>query len=157
MVKTQEEIVQYYRQYQYDDFLHFTGDVLVRFLTVEQAAEFLRTDTDFSKWQPKELTETNIISQMRDYMEFAWGKVESHRAISAGRSVEKMKAWLWLLGDEEMWNFADNRNNYPQYGAPILKAICEKYGFEMPADGWWFENMTTGKPCHPRCDNGCGK
>ena len=48
------------------------------------------------------------------------------------RSIDHFRAWLWLLGDE-MLRFADDGDNYPMYGKPILRRICEKYGFEWSA------------------------
>jgi len=70
---------------------------------------------------------------------FGWGKVRNHRGLSADRTILKMKAWLWLLGDDELEAFAADYANYPQYGAPILKAICEKYDFPIPEDVTWCE------------------
>jgi hypothetical protein len=82
-------------------------------------------------------------------MAFAWGKARDHRGISASRSVEKMRTWVWLLDDPEI------TANYQNYGAPILRAICERYGFPIP-DGDDMRRMSEGEPCRDGCDEGCG-
>ena len=76
------------------------------------------------------LTEEAIIKEMRDYMDFALGKARNERGISANRSIWKYVQWLWALDDEELLAFAEDDDNYPMYGMPILQKICDKYGFK---------------------------
>jgi hypothetical protein len=99
-------------------------------------------------------TDKDVISEMKSYMGFAWEKVTNHRGISTIRSVTKMMAWLWLLGDTEMYHFAGEEGNYQNYGAPILKKISEKYDFEIPKTKD-VENMSQGRKCFPGCEEGC--
>lgn len=153
-MRTTEEITAYYRQESKNDPFGFEGQVLLPYLSAEQARQFLQEGADLSEWAQEPLTEEAVLNHMREYMAFAWGKVRDHRGISASRSVEKMQAWLWLLGDEETLAFAKNDDNYPQYGAPILKKICEKYGFPVP-EGSDVENMARGQKCSAGCA-GCG-
>lgn len=153
-MRTIEEVIEYYRRESKNDPLGFEGEVLLPYLSAEQAREFLQEGADLSEWQQAPLLFESIVKQMCEYMTFAWGKVQDHRGISASRSVEKMCAWLWLLGDEETRAFAKDEHNYPQYGAPVLKKICDKYGFPVPA-GSDIENMVQGKKCSQDCA-GCG-
>lgn len=153
-MKAIEEIIEYYRQESKNDPLGFEGQALLPYLSAEQAREFLQEGADLSEWQQAPLMFESIVKQMREYMSFAWDKVQDHRGISASRSVSKMQAWLWLLGEEELLAFAKDERNYPQYGAPILKRICEKYGFLVPT-GPGIENMAKGQKCSPGCA-GCG-
>lgn len=99
----------------------------------------------------QEPTRDNVLSAMRGYMVFAWNKVEDHRGLSTIRSIEKMRAWLWILGDDGMIAITNDESLYPNYGAPILKRICEKYDFEIPDDAD-IVLMADGKPC---TNNGC--
>lgn len=154
-MKTYDEIVAFYEAESKNDFLGFTADVLLPYLPVEKVKPFLKEDADLSEWKTVPLTEESVITEMRGYMEFAWGKAQDHRGISASRSVEKMSAWLWLLGDEETLSFAKDGDNYRNYGAPILKKICEVYQFPIPDDEG-IKNMSEGKPCYPGRDSGCG-
>lgn len=140
----------------FEDFLGFATEVLAPFLPVEQVRPFCKEDADLSKWVPTPLTEDEVLRQMRDYMDFAWGKVRDHRGISANRSIIKMKSWLWLLEDDGLLAFVQDEINYPQYGAPILAAICRKYEMPIP-DGEAIRNMIEGKPCYEGCEEGCGE
>ena len=65
-----------------------------------------------------------------------------------------MRAWLWLLEDEKLLGFAQASENYPQYGAPILRKICEEYDLPQPKGNWW-QRMSEGEPCEPGCVMGC--
>ncbi len=152
-LKTQQEIYDWYKQFAAKDIFGFTGEVLVAYLDYDLAKEFLKPETTKEQWDEGfiPLSEEQVISDMKYYMEFAWGKVRNHRGISAGRSVEKMMAWLWLLDDDELISFIADENSYPMYGAPILKRICEKYNFPIP-EGEDIENMSNGLPCCPECE-----
>jgi len=156
-MRTIDEIVEYYRLEQSADFFGFVAEVLFPFLPFDKAKEWLKEDATAEEWgEVEELTRESVLEWMRDYMEFAWSKARNHRGLSAGRSVDKMRAWLWLLGDDELVTFASGRRNYSQYGVPILKAICEKYDFPMPADKG-VERMAQGLPCCRDCNMGCGR
>src|SRR3990167_8430100 len=157
-MKTQGQIVEYYRHNKEEDFLGFAGEVLLCYLDFDHAKEFLKPKTYSDEWNTDvyPLTREKLLADIKDYMAFAWGKVENHRGISASRSVEKMEAWLWLLEDEKTLSFAKNEANYKNYGAPVLKKICEVYGFAIP-DSKEIQNMTRGERCCVDCDEGCGE
>ena len=155
-VRTAEEIVSYYQAHGDADLLGFEADVLLPYLTFDQARQFLVPDAVAEQWEHSPLTREQILADMADYMAFAWGKVRDHRGISASRSVEKMATWLWLLQDEPTRDYALNGEHYAQYGAPILARICQVYGFPIP-DGEDLANMAAGRPCYPGCTEGCGE
>lgn len=150
-MRTADEIVAKIDKKQ-NELLGFWPEVLIEFLTFDDAKPFLKPEATADEWStPTVQSREIIIEKMRDYMEFAWGKVENHRGISASRSVEKMEAWIWLLGDDLDLDAID----YAQYGAPKLAAVCERYGFPIP-DGAEIKNMINGRPCEPGCGQGCG-
>jgi hypothetical protein len=91
---------------------------------------------------------------MRDYMEFAWGKADDHRGLSAMRSVEKFKAWVWLLGNDKLVEFCEDDDHYAYYGAPVLQRICQEYSFPIPDDAG-IQRMMKGLPCKDGCTSGC--
>ena len=150
-----KEIVEYYREHKEEDWGGFIFEVVGVFLSGDEAREFCKPDADLSDWPLEELSEERVLETMRDYMELAWDKARGHRGISADRSVQKMAAWLWILGDDEMVAFAEADDNYAQYGVPILKRISEKYGFPVPS-GEDVERMSKGLPCVEGCQGGCG-
>lgn len=119
---------------------------------VDERAKGAMEDTRLHTALP---TRDAVVQQMREYMVFAWKKVKDHRGITAVRSVIKMREWLWLLEDNELVAFAEAGKNYNNYGAPVLRRICEVYCFTIPDDEG-LRNMALGQLCNPSCDNGCG-
>jgi hypothetical protein len=149
---TQDEIVTYLGTHQ--SWLGFNVQALIPFLDFEHARSFLKDEVTAEEWEPTRLplTEEGVLAEMREYMEFAWDKVENHRGISANRNVEKMEAWVWLLGrDDVLGRFL--AAPYPQYGAPRLAQLCRDLSFPIP-DGPGLVNMIAGRPCHEGCE-GC--
>jgi len=153
-MRRQSEIVPYYQSIEDNDFLGFKREVLLRYVTYEQARPLLKPDAKPEEWfEPTPLSRETVLEEMRSYMEFAWDKVCNHRGISANRSVEKMAMWLWLLEDHDLQRFAEDDDHYAMYGAPILAAVCKKYGFPIP-EGEDIERMSKGLSCHDDCE-GC--
>lgn len=155
-MKSQEELVAKIKAE--SGMFSFIPGVLIEYLDFDNAMQFLDDEWKGKReeWEMKPQDREAIIQDMREYMDFAWGKCINHRGISAGRSVDKMKAWLWLLGDVDAYNFANDDSNYPNYGAPILMHISEKYGFPIPDD----EDarlMARGERCTADYDCGCGR
>ncbi len=100
------------------------------------------------------LTEEYVRREAVEYLQFAFGKAVNHRGISAGRSVQKMTEYAWLLGLDEAVKFAENSDNYKNYGVPILKVMAKTLGVEMPPE---IANWPDGEPCTPDCVEGCGR
>ena len=90
-----------------------------------------------------------IKKEMLAYLDFAWGKCADHRGLSASRSISKLRAWVWLLGDTESIEFLDIDSNYKPYGAPMLAFLAKKYGTPLPT-GEYIEMMIAGNNC-PDC------
>lgn len=135
-------------------FLNFSADVLLPFLDFEHAQAFLKPEVTAAEWEQKSQDRDAILADMRDYMAFAWGKVEDHRGLSAGRSVDKIAAWAWLLDDDVAKRMV--KAGYAQYGAPKLAVACEAFGFPIPdKDG--IRNMIAGQQCVWGCGEGCGQ
>lgn len=160
--RTPEEIAAHTRWHAENDFFPFAVADLVAYLPLEFAREFLseeaikKYDNGEEVWTVRE----DPVAEIKDYMSFAVDKVVYHRGLSAGRSVDHMRAWLWLAGEEELLAFANDDNHYKNYGAPILKAIADHYKIDYasklnPSSLKSFENMAMGKPCHPGCKEGC--
>lgn len=155
-MRTQEEIVAKIKAS--NSMLGFELEVYFTYLTFEAAKPLLNPkfwEGEDTKWKGvKEPNRDNLLADMRKYMAFAWEKVEGHRGISAGRSVEKMEAWLWLLEDEETLKAVECAS-YQNYGAPKLKVICDKYGFPVP-DSDALRRMIDGDHCGAGYTCGCG-
>ena len=89
------------------------------------------------------------------YLDFAIGKIRNHRGISASRSVDKLTEYAWLLGRDDVVT-AMEAADYPQYGAPKVKAFAEGMGWEWPSTPD-LARMSQGLPCEDTCADGCGQ
>ena len=131
--RTPEEILARIEQGKDDDFFGFQTTGLVSFLPYESARPFLREGTVSTDWKQF----TNPAQQIKGYAGFAWDKANNRRGLSASRSVEHMKTWLWLDGKDEL---AERMGSvYEYYGKPCLVLVCREYGiaWETLDDGEW--------------------
>lgn len=150
--RTDEEIVARIKEVEEkgDDIFGFIRMDLISYLPFNIAKPFLEEDTKEEDLKLHEPTREHLLDEMRKYMDFAVKKAINHRGLSASRSINHYEAWAWLMGDEFDWE------NYTNYGCPILKAICEKYGFPVPTDEG-FLRMAEGKKCGADYQCGCGE
>jgi len=167
MARSTQEIVDRIVALKGKDLLNTQISTLMDFLSIDDMAEALRRLG--KPFTPEELETAKrdglgpdsqdpeaVIQRMREYMSFAQEKARRHRGISASRSIEHFKAWLWVLCDDDLLGFCEDDSNYTNYGAPMLAAICAKYGFPFPEEGG-LANMAKGLPCSFGCSEGCGR
>lgn len=158
-MKTKVEIIECLEKgtYPLDGFFNFGAEVLAKFLTFDDAAAFRSEGATPESWgEVLPLDRDTVIAQMGEYMgRISWEKALDHRSISAGRSINKMQAWCWLLDEDDEIDW----ENYAQYGVPILLAVCQKYGFPVPdgeEEAEMIRRMSQGLPCEDGCEQGCG-
>lgn len=154
MSRTQDDVVRRTRDIAAADILGFRRQVLVLALDVDHAREFLRPNADVSEWPGPQSAE-QIVDHARDYFEFAIGKIEGHRGISAERSVAKLGEYAWLMGRDDVFA-AMQAAPYPQYGAPKVRRFAVLLGWPWP-DGEALARMASGQPCWDGCIAGCGR
>lgn len=155
-MRTQEEIVEKIRSDK--SFLGFGSDALFPYLDFDHAKEFLKKEVTTESWDGSRIknpTDELIKREMADYMAFAWEKVEDHRSISANRSVDKMEAWAWLLGRDDIVK-AIKKAPYENYGAPKLAVVCRMLDLPIPEEKS-IQNMIRSLPCCVGCYMGCGR
>ena len=124
-MRTPEEIVNRIDEISESDFFGAIRDDLVEFLPFEQVRGFLKegvTQEDWSKSQ-KPITKEAIVSAIADYMPFAWKKANGCRGISSNRSIDHMRAFLWLLNDGSLEKMEEIE--YEHYGKEQLIFVCE--------------------------------
>jgi len=97
-------------------------------------------------------TPEQMRTEIAKYLPFAFGKALDHRGLSASRSVQHLRAWLWLGGYDGLLRFAEDEANYPNYGVPILKRVATELGLPVPDD---IRDWPDGGPCDPDCAWGC--
>ena len=147
-MRTQEEIIDKIEAS--NTFFGFDKEVYIYALDYEHAHPYLKPEVTKEEWESDLEQEGPIEKRMASYMEFAIGKALDHRGISANRSVEKLNAFSWLLGQDEWIT-----EPYAQYGVPILKALAERHDLPWPDDER-LNNMAEGRKCTPDCRAGCG-
>lgn len=130
-MRTQDEIVKRIESRKADDLLGFeTGEYINR-LDFSNARPFLKDSVTEQDWLEACVIKPPI-KRMHDYMEFAWGKANNCRGISANRSVMHCIAWLWLAEEDELLMQVEDEfnGNYHFYGKPILEIICEHFDWD---------------------------
>ena len=136
-VRSREELIARMKEEDPEDDFGFKKEALVGFIDYKGAIELAKAGV-FNELSQEEvwneslslLTEEAILSEMREYMEFAWGKANNERGISASRSVQKFEAWMWLIGDDDGLQELSSVE-YAPYGKPKLNYISQRYGFPV--------------------------
>lgn len=128
-MRTQDEILERHKNCQ--DFLGTQKGDLLNYMNVENIKGFLTEDglkeLEAGKldYPTKDLPKDTIL----DYLEFAYGKAENQRGISAGRSMAHFKTWIWMDDPVFYAEIIEDIDNYDDYGIPVLDRISEHYGF----------------------------
>lgn len=136
-MKTQEQILARIKEVEKEDMLGFQREVLLNALNYEHAKSSLKPETTKEQWEEgAALTEEKLQAAAKGYLEFAWGKAEDHRGISASRSTEKMGEYIWLLGTDEDYALYE-ATSYAMYGCPMLKAAAEFFKTPSPPPRSW--------------------
>lgn len=150
-LRDQDLIVSRIEAVKAEDFFGFAREVLIGALDFEHAKPFLKPEVTADQWDTP--TVDSLTRQAVEYLEFAYGKALDHRGISAGRSVDKLREYAWLLGRDDVVGEMDSAS-YENYGAPKLKAFAEGMGLPV-SDDPQFLRMASGDTCSPGCESGC--
>lgn len=130
----QDKLVARINERRSKDLLGFEWHEYLPYVEPERLRPFLKPDADLSDLpKPIPVDRTALLAKMQDYMTFAFGKAHDHRGISAGRSLMHYVAWAWLAGDIDFAEEIDrmsNSDDYAPYGLPVLRRICEFYGWD---------------------------
>lgn len=151
-MRSQQEILDRMKAVAPGDWLGVQQTDLAGTLDFEHVKPFLKPGV--TEWTP--VTLDDIREEATTYLEFAVGKALDHRGISANRSIDHYRAWLWLLELDE--GFEDTP--YEMYGAPMLTEAARRLGVELPLkdddERQRFERMAQGGSCGSEyCDGGC--
>lgn len=141
-MRTYEEIVAFAKDYQSRApiFGGFSIEVVFGFLPFAMAKAFMNAEALAKpdaevEWEKERtpLTREEVLKELREYMAFAWEKVQDQRGLSACRSVIKIETLIYMLGDEEpikAFRDADGDN----YGADKLLVACLHYDLPFPEE-----------------------
>lgn len=135
--RTQDEI---FNRIKDNSGLGFCAEVLVSYLNWDKSKEFYKKEfitevEEGKKPHPEIITDIyETVQDMLDYLIFGYMKALDKRGLSAGRTIEKLKNWLWLLGRDDLKQIVGDDELYNPYGMPALIALTEKLGLEVPED-----------------------
>ena len=130
MKRTQEEIMKRFNES--DDLFGTQKGDLISFMEFENAKPYLKDEyvADVESGKEKWEVSTDAKKEILDYLEFAYGKAENERGLSANRSMLHFKTWIWLDDPEFYDKIIPEIDDYYDYGISVLDSISKHYGFE---------------------------
>lgn len=145
----QQKIVERYKARAANDMFGWEASEYLRALDFDHVKPLLKPEAQEDPkvkdgWAADLTTRDAVLKCMESYMSFAFDKANSQRGLSANRSVLHYIAWVWLTGDEDFAKEVETEYeaSYQFYGKPILRKICEKYGWDWTQ--WDDMTLTNG-------------
>lgn len=161
MARTQEEILAKFRSVSAEGGLFdFRPEVLAESMDLPTLKQVL---PDYEAENPGTtfplVPVDTLDERARGYLAFAITKALDHRGLSAGRSVQKLEMYAWLMGKDDVVTAMDEAG-YTNYGVPKLKAFAEGMGYPFTVSEYYeqaeLDRMAEGKRCREDCEEGCG-
>ena len=144
VVPTVEEIDKRYDERNEGDIIGFETNEYLMFMSFDKVRGIVNKEVgdDELRGLLKPVSREHMLEVMQGYMEFAWGKANDMRGISANRSIEHYVAWTWLAGDADLSSEIGRMawDDYCYYGKPILEHICMFYGWDWKV---WDDGVRT--------------
>lgn len=137
MDRSQKEIMERFDAVEKTDFLGFQRSDLIDYMIYDNAKPYLNDTVLREEWEGRKYL--SPADRIKEYMPFAWEKANNCRGLSAVRSVEHMKTWLWLDGKDELAEKLEPVFEY--YGKTCLVLICREYDIDWEAldNGEWVQ------------------
>lgn len=130
--RTDQEIVARIEEISGTDMFGSKTVVLLPYLEFEAAKPYLADTVTEREWGEIRSGVRTPAEEGAAYVEFAVGKMENERGLSANRSVDKFAEWAWLDGEDELARQIDDPDNYGWYGDWAVKLYVDHYGLPMP-------------------------
>lgn len=138
--RTQKEILEFIKTGENDIFGNYYLDVLIDYLNWANVKQFY-TDKYIKeieiekKEEPKPIKDIyEAVQDFLDYMVFGWMKALDERGLSAGRTILKIGAWLWLFGRKDLFEITQEDDLYNHHGMPVLIKVCENLMIKVPKE-----------------------
>lgn len=105
-----------------DDFFGKRSEVLIFSLSFSDANQFLKDDANEAGW-----VQYDPMTEAASYLEFAIDKMQGERGLSASRSVDAFREYVWLLTDDATAAQYE-ATDYGWYGHDQLLFAARKLG-----------------------------
>lgn len=126
--RTAAEILTRINEVKDNDFFGAETIDLLRALPFADAQQFLNDGATEDQWAPYCYpSRESIVAEAVEYLDFAVGKMLNERGLSAERSIDHFRAWLWLAFDDETFERFDSAD-YGWYGRNQLEVAAEILG-----------------------------
>jgi hypothetical protein len=135
--RSPQEILSRIESVKDDDWMGTQVNDLLFYLPFAEARPHLKEGVTADQWAEATSDVKPALDAARDYLDFAWDKANNCRGLSAGRSLDHMKAWLWLAGYDKLVD--EHFGDYEHYGKFQLVIASELTGFDWRAhdNGEW--------------------
>lgn len=121
----------------YSDFFGVQSNDLLTYLPYEHAKPFLKDGTNSDSFENaiSDSRRKGPLAELKEYLDFAWDKANNCRGLSAGRSLDHIKTWLWLAGFDVDSHFED----YNCYGKKqlVMASLMVDFDWRAHDDGRW--------------------
>ncbi len=133
-MKTQEQILERIESLKGEELFGTTSGDLLDFLTFDLAKSQLKEGATEDQWKKQQKVNdvATIKKEITDYLPFAWEKANNCRGLSASRSIDHFKAYLWLLDDGSFEKM--EAIEYEHYGKEKLIFVSELVGFNWKSE-----------------------
>lgn len=137
-MKTLDYVIEHHDEIEQDKFFDTRWTTrLLEFLPAEYIEKYGYTygGDDINKRKVKEWTEENVLTQLKEDVEFAIEKATNHRGISSGLMNDVLRSWCIVLenGLED--------TDYGFYGDALIKKIDKYYNFNLVDDNTFDEDF----------------
>lgn len=131
ITRTPDEIVKRIKEIKQSgsDFFGVQQAHLVFALEYKDAKQFLSDDYTEAEFNEARVSDRDaLLSEAKEYMKFAVGKMLDERGLSAKRSVDHYSGWIWLLTNDKIHECFVSAE-YGWYGRNQLRLAAEVLGF----------------------------
>lgn len=132
--KTPAEIVARIKAVQADDWMGTQINDLIVYLPFADAQQFLKPEAKAEEW---EQLDADPMKSVKEYLSFAWEKANNCRGLSAGRSIDHLKSWLWLAGYGAL--VQSHFQDYERYGKKqlVIASVLSGFDWRSHDNGEW--------------------
>lgn len=136
-----DEIVARLNYIRAEDFFGFQSSDLLAYLPWDRARPFLHNNSNEGDWRAAYPIFIPPLKAMMTHMPQAWSGANSCFKVNVMRSIEHIKAWLWLAGYDSQF-IVENFDDCEYFGKPqfVLASHLIGHNWRDMDNGAWVKN-----------------